>query len=73
MNCQALVFSYAFFLQIAIHGCSGKFLSNCAKQACVESFRLSDPYKCSCSIESRNDPCPNSEVVHETEFSLKIA
>ena len=26
-----------------------------------------------CSIESRNDPNPNSEVVHETKFSLKIS
>ena len=26
----------------------------------------------SCSIESRNDPSPKSEVVHETKFSLKI-
>ena len=26
----------------------------------------------SCSIESRNDPSPESEVVHETKFSLKI-
>ena len=25
-----------------------------------------------CSIESRNDPSPKSEVVHETKFSLKI-
>ena len=25
----------------------------------------------SCSIESRNDPNPKSEVVHETKFSLK--
>ena len=24
-----------------------------------------------CSIESRNDPSPKSEVVHETKFSLK--
>ena len=27
----------------------------------------------SCSIESRNDPSPKSEVVHETKFSLKIS
>ena len=27
----------------------------------------------SCSIESRNDPSPISEVVHETEFSLNIS
>ena len=26
-----------------------------------------------CSIESRNDPSPKSEVVHETKFSLKIS
>ena len=26
----------------------------------------------SCSIESRNDSSPKSEVVHETKFSLKI-
>ena len=26
----------------------------------------------SCPIESRNDPSPKSEVVHETKFSLKI-
>ena len=26
----------------------------------------------SCSIETRNDPSPKSEVVHETKFSLKI-
>ena len=25
------------------------------------------------SIESRNDPSPKSEVVHETKFSLKIS
>ena len=24
-------------------------------------------------MESRNDPCPKSEVVHETKFSLKIS
>ena len=24
-------------------------------------------------IESRNDPSPKSEVVHETKFSLKIS
>ena len=27
----------------------------------------------SCSIKSRNDPSPKSEVVHETKFSLKIS
>ena len=27
----------------------------------------------SCSIESRNDPSPKSEVVHETKFSIKIS
>ena len=27
----------------------------------------------SCSIESRNDPSPKSEVVHETKFSLKLS
>ena len=27
----------------------------------------------SCSIESRNDPSPKSEVVYETKFSLKIS
>ena len=27
----------------------------------------------SCSIESRTDPSPKSEVVHETKFSLKIS
>ena len=27
----------------------------------------------SCSIESRNDPSPKSEVGHETKFSLKIS
>ena len=27
----------------------------------------------SCTIESRNDPSPKSEVVHETKFSLKIS
>ena len=27
----------------------------------------------SCSIASRNDPSPKSEVVHETKFSLKIS
>ena len=27
----------------------------------------------SCSIESRNDPSPKSEWVHETKFSLKIS
>ena len=27
----------------------------------------------SCSIESRNDPSPKSEVVHEIKFSLKIS
>ena len=27
----------------------------------------------SCSIESRNDPSPKNEVVHETKFSLKIS
>ena len=27
----------------------------------------------SCSIESRNDPSPNSEVVHEIKFSLKVS
>ena len=27
----------------------------------------------SCSNESRNDPSPKSEVVHETKFSLKIS
>ena len=27
----------------------------------------------SCSIESRNDPSPEREVVHETKFSLKIS
>ena len=27
----------------------------------------------SCSTESRNDPSPKSEVVHETKFSLKIS
>ena len=27
----------------------------------------------SCSIESRNDPSPKSEVVHETKISLKIS
>ena len=27
----------------------------------------------SCSIESRNDISPKSEVVHETKFSLKIS
>ena len=27
----------------------------------------------SCSIESRNDPSPKSEVVHETKLSLKIS
>ena len=27
----------------------------------------------SCSIESRNDLSPKSEVVHETKFSLKIS
>ena len=27
----------------------------------------------SCFIESRNDPSPKSEVVHETKFSLKIS
>ena len=27
----------------------------------------------SCSIESRNDPSPKSEVVHETKFNLKIS
>ena len=26
-----------------------------------------------CSIESRNDPSPKNEVVHETKFSLKIS
>ena len=26
----------------------------------------------SCSIESRNDPSPKSEVMHETKFSLRI-
>ena len=27
----------------------------------------------SCSVESRNDPSPKSEVVHETKFSLKVS
>ena len=27
----------------------------------------------SCFIESRNNPSPKSEVVHETKFSLKIS
>ena len=27
----------------------------------------------SCSIESRNDPSPKSELVHKTKFSLKIS
>ena len=27
----------------------------------------------SCSIESRNDRSPKSEVMHETKFSLKIS
>ena len=27
----------------------------------------------SCCIESRNNPSPKSEVVHETKFSLKIS
>ena len=27
----------------------------------------------SCSIESRNDPSPKSDLVHETKFSLKIS
>ena len=27
----------------------------------------------SCSVESRNDPSPKNEVVHETKFSLKIS
>ena len=27
----------------------------------------------SCSTESRNDPSPKNEVVHETKFSLKIS
>ena len=27
----------------------------------------------SCTIESRNDSSPKSEVVHETKFSLKIS
>ena len=27
----------------------------------------------SCFVESRNDPSPKSEVVHETKFSLKIS
>ena len=27
----------------------------------------------SCSVESRNDPSPKSEVVHETKFILKIS
>ena len=27
----------------------------------------------SCSVDSRNDPSPKSEVVHETKFSLKIS
>ena len=27
----------------------------------------------SCSVESRNDQSPKSEVVHETKFSLKIS
>ena len=27
----------------------------------------------SCSLESRNDPSPKSEVVHETKFSLNIS
>ena len=27
----------------------------------------------SCSFESRNDPSPKNEVVHETKFSLKIS
>ena len=27
----------------------------------------------SCSIESRNDPSPKSEMVYETKFSLKIS
>ena len=26
-----------------------------------------------CSVESRNDPSPISEGVHETKFSLKIS
>ena len=36
----------------------------------VSDFQI--PIK-SCSIESRNDPSPKSEVVHETKFSLKIS
>ena len=35
----------------------------------VSGFQI---LKKSCSIESRNDPNPKSEVVHETKFSLKI-
>ena len=27
----------------------------------------------SCCMESRKDPSPNSEVVHETKFSFKIS
>ena len=49
-------------------------LSNCSKQTCVDSFTLSDPYKVILVyIESRNDPSPKSEVVHETKFSLNIS
>ena len=36
----------------------------------VSDFQI--PIK-SCSIESRNDLCRKSEVVHETKFSLKIS
>ena len=43
-----------------------------AKQTYVDSFICSDPKK-SCCIESRNDPSPKSEVMHETKFSLKIS
>ena len=27
----------------------------------------------SCSVESRNEPSPKSQVVHETKFSLKTS
>ena len=55
------------FTTLTITGLQVWCWSNYVKQACVDSFRFS------CSIESRNDPSPKGEVVHETKFSLKIS
>ena len=51
---------------LTITGLQVWYWSNCAKQACVDSFRFSDSYKVMLH-------CPKSEVVHETKFSLKIS